>query len=98
MNLAVALLMCPTPFKSHCSSKWGFTAPLKASTGCLGPRAPYNHVQVGACSVVLVAHQRHVVMAAWQGMNVRAAVRNKSFICNCMRPRCWKTYTMEAPR
>lgn len=38
-----------------------------------------------------------LVMAAWQGSNIPAATRNKSFICNCVRSSPGKIYTREAP-
>lgn len=36
--------------------------------GSLQPWAPYDHIYLGVCSVVLVAHLREVVTAAWQGI------------------------------
>lgn len=84
-NAAAAPLICPMHFQPRCSSEQDIVASPKVMW------APYDHRLLTTTSTsvsALVAHPREVVTAAWQGSNVpAAAVRNKSFICNCMRPR-----------
>lgn len=84
LSLAAVPLMCPMHFQSRCSSEQDVVASPKVRW------APYDHRLLTTTSPLvfaLVAHPGEVVTAAWQGSNVPAAVRNKSFICNCMRLR-----------
>lgn len=69
MKLAAVLLMCP---KLCCSSKWSFTAPTEVHCRLLMMTFP---------SAFASTVPAELVMAAWQGSNIPAAMRNKSFIC-----------------
>lgn len=64
-NLVVAPLTRPMDFQITPVFQMGFHSSTRGCVGSLQPRAPYNHIHLSVCSLILVAHPREVVTEAW---------------------------------